>query len=184
MPSCICGSSVFKSPQHREPVRKVLRDCFVRSHRPLGIYIGQDVMTANDGRRHNILGGVSLDFCRRDQELRRPIPCHYRGPTKVASSSAVPRRPRSILNVLRKSKRKVDQAFSWRRELSQSHAALGEDFGCLGVDHVALIVHDFADTDLRDLDAASQTGASVAVKYGGGSDAITTCFEKCILLGV
>jgi hypothetical protein len=68
--------------------------------------------------------------------------------------------------------------------LSQAHAALSKDLGRLCVYQVALVVHDLADTDLGNLDAAGQARASIAVQNGRLADAVAAGFEEGILFGV
>ncbi|RMZ73592.1 e1 -activating enzyme gsa7p apg7p [Pyrenophora seminiperda CCB06] len=65
-----------------------------------------------------------------------------------------------------------------------SHAALGEQVGRLGVNDIALIVHDFCDADLSDLGSTGQAWAGIAVQGGILANAITAGFEERIFLGM
>lgn len=78
----------------------------------------------------------------------------------------------------------MHQAPCGRGKLSQSHTTFCKDLGSLGVDQVTLVVDHFTNAHLGDFDAAGQTGAGVAVKDSVLADAISTSFEKSILLGM
>jgi hypothetical protein len=47
-----------------------------------------------------------------------------------------------------------------------------------------LVVDDFADANLCDLDAAGQARAGIAIQDGAAPDAIAACFKQSVLLGV
>lgn len=80
--------------------------------------------------------------------------------------------------------REINKTVRRGRELAQLHPTLSENAGCLEVHEVALVVHNFTDADLRNLDTACQAWAGIAVQDSRLADAISSSFEERVFFGV
>lgn len=68
--------------------------------------------------------------------------------------------------------------------MAEADTALSEYFGRFGVYHIALVVDNFTDAHLRDLNATSKTGAGVAVECARLANAVPSSFEESIFFGM